>query len=79
MAMIPKVCYCGCGRSTKNKFAPGHDARFHGLVKRTIRGEVNTEDAVATLPHEEAREAFYAYADKITESEAVRAAKLVAA
>jgi hypothetical protein len=31
-------CWCGCGSPTKNKFAPGHDARFHGEAKKAARG-----------------------------------------
>lgn len=74
----PKVCFCGCGGHTKNKFVPGHDARFHGLVKRAVRGEVNIDDALASLPHDEAREAFAAYADKIADSEAARKQRKIA-
>lgn len=73
---MSKVCFCGCGGSTKSKFVPGHDARFHGLAKRVVRGEVKAEDALATLPHDEAREAFLAYSDKITASEAERAERI---
>jgi hypothetical protein len=32
-------CWCGCGGSTKAKFVPGHDARFHGLAKKVARGQ----------------------------------------
>jgi hypothetical protein len=31
-------CWCGCGSPTKSKFAPGHDARFHGEAKKAARG-----------------------------------------
>lgn len=34
-----KPCWCGCGGTTQARFAPGHDARFHGLAKRVARGE----------------------------------------
>lgn len=74
----PKVCFCGCGGTTKSKFVPGHDARFHGLAKRVIRGQAPAEAAMASLPHDEAREAFLAYSDKITEAEATRAARKLA-
>lgn len=73
---MSKVCFCGCGGSTKSKFVPGHDARFHGLAKRVVRGEVKAEDALATLAHDEAREAFTAYMGKIKDAEAERAARL---
>jgi hypothetical protein len=45
-------CWCGCGSPTKNKFAPGHDARFHGEAKKAARGllPVRTQ-----FIHEEAR------------------------
>jgi hypothetical protein len=35
----PCFCWCGCGQTTKRRFAPGHDARFHGLAKKVARGE----------------------------------------
>ena len=34
------TCWCGCGTPTTKKFAPGHDARFHGWAKRAARGEM---------------------------------------
>ena len=46
------TCICGCGGTTKGgKFLPGHDARFHGLLKRGL-----TEDearAIGALPDAE--------------------------
>jgi hypothetical protein len=32
-------CWCGCGASTKSRFAPGHDSKFHSLAKRVARDE----------------------------------------
>jgi len=32
-------CWCGCGASTKSRFAPGHDSKFHAQAKRVARGE----------------------------------------
>lgn len=32
-------CWCGCGASTKSRFAPGHDSKFHSLAKRVARGQ----------------------------------------
>lgn len=66
------VCYCGCGGLTKGKFCPGHDAKFHGTVKKVLRGELNAEEELAKLPHDEARAAFLAYADEITPAENAR-------
>ena len=28
-----KQCLCGCGGTTQRRFVPGHDARYHGLIK----------------------------------------------
>lgn len=28
-----KPCKCGCGQTTNRLFVPGHDARYHGLMK----------------------------------------------
>jgi hypothetical protein len=35
------TCWCGCGLPTAKKFAPGHDARFHGLAKKVARGQAH--------------------------------------
>ncbi len=40
------TCWCGCGASTKSKFAPGHDSKFHSLAKQVARGQVTMEDAL---------------------------------
>ena len=77
-AKTPKplnVCFCGCGGLTKGNFVPGHDARFHGTVKKVLRGELNAEEELKKLPHDEARAAFLAYADEITPVENARKAK----
>jgi len=34
-----RSCACGCGAQTTGHFAPGHDARYHGWVKKLARGE----------------------------------------
>lgn len=38
-------CWCGCGATTKSRFAPGHDSKFHSLAKQVARGleEMPTE------------------------------------
>lgn len=33
-----KQCWCGCGSPTNNRFAVGHDARFHGLAGKVAQG-----------------------------------------
>lgn len=68
----PVACWCGCGGSTKSRFVPGHDARFHGLAKRVARNEADAETALASLPHNEAREAFEAYANKTSDKDAAK-------
>lgn len=57
-ATATSPCWCGCGGTTKSKFVPGHDSRFHGLAKRVARGLEDHETATAALPHEEARIEF---------------------
>lgn len=38
-AKTPRACACGCGAQTKGgRFAPGHDARLLGLVRRVEVG-----------------------------------------
>ena len=38
-------CLCGCGEKTSgSKFKPGHDARFHGRVRRLQNGKLTLED-----------------------------------
>ena len=36
---VGRTCCCGCGRTTKATFAPGHDARVAGWLTRVMRGE----------------------------------------
>lgn len=46
-AKTPKTvrkCFCGCGEETMGYFAPGHDGRFHGLMKKLERGEIEPKD-----------------------------------
>src|SRR5262245_23476059 len=35
-ATEPKQCLCGCGRTTKGSFAPGHDARLVSLLRQEV-------------------------------------------
>ena len=59
----PVPCWCGCGGTTKSRFCPGHDSKFHGLAKLVARGEANLEKALDRLPHEEARIEFQRHVD----------------
>lgn len=46
------MCGCGCGAAVKSKFQMGHDARFHGWLKRLKDGRMKPTDlppAVAKL------------------------------
>ena len=54
----PAPCWCGCGGTTKSKFVPGHDSRFHGLAKQVARGLEDHADALIGLAHDEARAVF---------------------
>lgn len=40
-------CACGCGAETTGHFAPGHDARYHGWIKKLADGRIqrNGKDA----------------------------------
>lgn len=36
-------CYCGCGAMTKSLFAPGHDAKLKGTLRRVLAREATME------------------------------------
>ncbi len=36
-------CACGCGTETTGHFAPGHDARFHGWLKKLQDGRIGID------------------------------------
>lgn len=42
-----RACVCGCGEETTGHFAPGHDARYHGWIKKLADGRIqrNGKDA----------------------------------
>jgi hypothetical protein len=44
----PRVCECGCGGSTKNRFMPGHDSKLRGWVLRVERGVMRLDE----IPHD---------------------------
>jgi len=85
--LLTGECWCGCGETTKSRFAPGHDSKFHSLAKKVARGieEMPTEwvndDAEADfmkwhdaeVPKHEARVA--AKAEKAAAKEVAKAAK----
>lgn len=54
MPSLPKLtksvrCECGCGTLCTNRFAPGHDAKLLGMVKRVnARVWDKREDATTT-------------------------------
>ena len=52
------ACWCGCGGTTKSRFVPGHDSKYHGEAKRVARGEADEAQAIARLPHDEAKAEF---------------------
>lgn len=36
-----RKCACGCGGETTGYFVPGHDARFHGWIKKLADGRID--------------------------------------
>jgi len=60
------TCWCGCGSSTKSKFAPGHDSRFHSLAKKVARGQEDSQEALDGLAHDDARAEFQGCVDHET-------------
>lgn len=61
------TCWCGCGATTKSRFAPGHDSKFHSLAKQVARGQaempesfVNDEAKADFLAHVEAERPLWA-------------------
>lgn len=68
------VCWCGCGGSTKSRFVPGHDARYHGWAKKVLRGELKLDETLAKLPHQASRDHFVAYMELQRPLEVAKAA-----
>jgi hypothetical protein len=56
-AAAPTLCPCGCGGivSRGRRFVMGHDAKFHSMVKRVERGELNSADVPQSVNDEIAR------------------------
>ena len=44
-----RKCVCGCGNETTGHFAPGHDARFHGWIKKLASGKMGPSEIPAAV------------------------------
>ncbi len=56
----PALCLC-CGAPTsshKSRFLPGHDARYHSWAKKVARGEMDCDETMEKLPHQDSRDLF---------------------
>ena len=42
-------CWCGCGGETKRMFVPGHDSKFHSLMRKYEKGEIGSDDLPWTV------------------------------
>ena len=60
-AVTGGLCWCGCGQTTKSRFVPGHDSRFHGLAKKVARGEAEWP---SSWENEEARADFLSWVQR---------------
>ena len=71
------TCWCGCGATTKSKFAPGHDSKFHSLAKQVARGQA---EMPTEFVHDDAKADFLSHVGAERPLWAVKqaAAKLVA-
>ena len=68
-------CWCGCGSSTKSRFAPGHDSKFHSLAKQVARG---MEEMPESFVSEDAEADFLKWHDaEVPKHEARLVAKAV--
>lgn len=43
-----RACCCGCGEQVTGWFRMGHDARFHGWMKKIARGKMGANEIPAT-------------------------------
>jgi hypothetical protein len=71
------VCWCGCGATTKSRFAPGHDSKFHSLAKQVARGQA---EMPTEFVHDDAKADFVGHVERERPLWAAKqaAAKLVA-
>jgi hypothetical protein len=44
-----RKCVCGCGGETTGYFQPGHDARFHGWIKKLASGKMGPSELPASV------------------------------
>lgn len=44
-----RACVCGCKNETTGYFAPGHDARFHGWIKKLASGVMGPGELPAAV------------------------------
>lgn len=58
--LLTGECWCGCGATTKSRFAPGHDSKFHSLAKQVARG---IEDMPESFVNEDAEADFMKWHD----------------
>ncbi len=68
------ACWCGCGGTTRSRFVPGHDARFHGRAKKVARNELDMIEQLTALPHDEARAEFERHVEMETPKAEAKAA-----
>jgi hypothetical protein len=54
------TCWCGCGATTKSRFAPGHDSKFHSLAKQVARGQA---EMPTEFVHDDAKADFMKHVD----------------
>jgi hypothetical protein len=70
-----RLCMCQCGRSTKGRFAVGHDARVKGWIIRAVRE--GTVDKLTDEQREygEERDLFRLTRERMAEEERKKAAE----
>ena len=61
----PNRCLCGCGGATRSRFCMGHDARYHGRIKRLKDGRLTLRDLEAEI----GAEAIQTYRDALATTE----------
>ena len=54
------TCWCGCGATTKSRFAPGHDSKFHSLAKQVARGQ---SEMPTEFVHDDAKADFLSHVE----------------
>jgi hypothetical protein len=54
MQKTVRDCACGCGEETMSYFAPGHDGRWHGWMKKIAAGA----DPADIIPNKKVRDSY---------------------